>query len=249
MSLPWCVREHGGLTGLCSGFDLPSYVDKAFTKLTSDIQLTAGVNIGDYATTLTYTQPDVEVKTDESLNLLLPILAQPIVQKIVDGSVLGIETVLIKDIKENSFGTSLKGSIRNAGPCEFTSPVSEGGLGGLTDCVAVDAKIEFPSGLTIEWNGASIGSIDMPAIDFVGDVGASFEVDATFKVASVDHLTEFTKVMLTEESFDWVISGSNLSGEHWYLLARWKSVADIVVQSLRLVSRFLISHCRTRRSR
>ncbi|RDX40651.1 hypothetical protein OH76DRAFT_1365915 [Lentinus brumalis] len=181
-----------------TGFDLPSYVDKAFTKLTSDIQLTAGVNIGDYATTLTYTQPDVEVKTDQSLNFLLPILAQPIVQKIVDGSVLGIETVLIKDIKENSFGTSLKGSIRNAGP--------------------FDAKIEFPSGLTIEWNGASIGSIDMPAIDLVGDVGASFEVDATFKVASVDHLTEFTKVMLTEESFDWVISGSNLSGESWYLL-------------------------------
>ncbi len=190
------------------------------------------MNIGDYATTLTYTQPDVEVKTDQSLNLLLPILAQPIVQKIVDGSVLGIETVLIKDIKENSFGTSLKGSIRNAGPCEFTSAVLRGWEDWLTFLLAVDAKIEFPSGLTIEWNGASIGSIDMPAIDLVGDVGASFEVDATFKVASVDHLTEFTKVMLTEESFDWVISGSNLSGESWYLLTRWEAVADMVYMVL-----------------
>ncbi|RPD70056.1 hypothetical protein L226DRAFT_261105 [Lentinus tigrinus ALCF2SS1-7] len=176
---------------LFTGFDLPSYVDKAFTKLTSDVELTAGVNIGEYATTLSYTQPDVEIKTDKSLNLLLPILAQPIVQKIVDGSVLGIETVLIKDIKEDSFGTSLKGSIKNAGP--------------------FDAKISFPAGLSIEWNGASIGSIDMPTIDVVGDVGADFEVDATFKVASVDHLAEFTKTMLTEESFDWVISGTNLS--------------------------------------
>ncbi|RPD52194.1 hypothetical protein L227DRAFT_623401, partial [Lentinus tigrinus ALCF2SS1-6] len=161
---------------LFTGFDLPSYVDKAFTKLTSDVELTAGVNIGEYATTLSYTQPDVEIKTDKSLNLLLPILAQPIVQKIVDGSVLGIEMVLIKDIKEDSFGTSLKGSIKNAGP--------------------FDAKISFPAGLSIEWNGASIGSIDMPTIDVVGDVGADFEVDATFKVASVDHLAEFTKTML-----------------------------------------------------
>ena len=76
---------------------------------------------GEYPTTLTYSQSDVEIKTDDSLNLLLPILAQPIVQKIVTGSVLGIETVLIKDVQQNSFGTSLKGSITNAGPCASLS--------------------------------------------------------------------------------------------------------------------------------
>ena len=75
----------------------------------------------------------------------------------------------------------------------------------------VDAKIAFPEGLVIEWNGKALGSMNMPEINVVGDVGASFEVDATFAVADVDHLTDFTKVMLTEESFDWVISGSNLS--------------------------------------
>ena len=80
------------------------------------------LRIGDYPTTLTYSQPGVAVKTDKSLNLLLPILAQPIVQKIVTGSVLGIETVLIKDVQQNSFGTSLKGSITNAGPCASLSP-------------------------------------------------------------------------------------------------------------------------------
>lgn len=52
----------------------------------------------------------------------------------------------------------------------------------------------------------------MPDIDIASDVGATFEIDANFEVADVDHLTNFTKVMLTEESFDWVISGSNLSG-------------------------------------
>ncbi|KAI8977823.1 hypothetical protein BD414DRAFT_466746 [Trametes punicea] len=178
-------------SSLFKGFDLPSYVDQAFTKLRSDVQLSAGVMIGDYATTLQYTQPDVETKTDKSLNMILPILAQPIVQKIVSGSVLGIETVIIKDVQENSFGTSLKGSITQAGP--------------------FDAKISFPQGLTIEWSGAPLGSIKMPDVNIAADVGASFEVDATFEVADVDHLTNFTKVMLTQESFDWMISGSNLS--------------------------------------
>lgn len=100
-----------------SGFDLPTYVDAAFQKLTADVELSSGVNIGQYQTSLSYTQLGVTIKTDKSLNFILPVLAQPIVQKIVGGSVLGIETVLIKDVKENSFGTSLKGSITNAGPC------------------------------------------------------------------------------------------------------------------------------------
>ncbi|KAI0643298.1 hypothetical protein C8Q79DRAFT_1012595 [Trametes meyenii] len=178
-------------SSLFKGFDLPTYVDKAFTKLRSDVQLTAGVTIGDYATTLQYTQANVETKTDKSLNMILPILAQPIVQKIVSGSVLGIETVIIKNIQERTFGTSLKGSITQAGP--------------------FDAKISFSEGLTIEWSGRPIGSIKMPDLDIAANVGANFEIDADFEVADVDHLTSFTKVMLTEESFDWVISGSNLS--------------------------------------
>ncbi|KAI0821788.1 hypothetical protein BC628DRAFT_1341231 [Trametes gibbosa] len=177
---------------LFKGFDLPTFVDQAFTKLHSDVVLTAAVNIGEYATTLQYTQTGVETKTDKSLNNILPVLAQPIVQTIVSGSVLGIETVIIKDIQEKSFGTTLKGSITQAGP--------------------FDAKITFPAGLTIEWAGAPIGSIKMPDINIASDVGATFEIDAIFDVADVDHLTNFTKVMLTEQSFDWVISGSNLSG-------------------------------------
>lgn len=44
---------------------------------------------GEYSTTLNYTQLDVPIATDSSLDLILPVLAQPIVQKIVSGSVLG----------------------------------------------------------------------------------------------------------------------------------------------------------------
>ena len=109
---------------MCSSWRMSTLVRLRFLLLTL-LLLTCCLVTADYPTTLTYVQPDVQTKTDESLHLLLPMLAQPIVQKIVSGSVLGIETVLIKDIKENSFVTSLKGSITDAGPCSshFTLPV------------------------------------------------------------------------------------------------------------------------------
>ncbi|TFK44582.1 hypothetical protein BDQ12DRAFT_661303 [Crucibulum laeve] len=174
-----------------SGFDLPTFVQSAFKKLKSDVELSADVTLGDYQTTLQYTQSAVPTVTDKSLNLILPILALPIVQKIVGGSTLGIDTVLITDPQQNSFGTKLKGSISNAGP--------------------FDAKIAFPSGLTVTWAGKALGSIKMDDVQITGDVGGSIDVDSAFQVADVDHLTDFTKVLLTDEFFDWEISGENLT--------------------------------------
>jgi hypothetical protein len=95
---------------LCRGFNLPTFVDTAFKKLTSDVELQSDVSIGewwekggvfagallltetsvgDYQTTLQFTQLGVPTATDDSLNYLLPILARPLVQKIVDATVLG----------------------------------------------------------------------------------------------------------------------------------------------------------------
>ena len=76
--------------------------------------------------------------------------------------------------------------------------------------------------------------MNMPEINVVGDVGATFEVDGTFNVADVGHLADFTKMMLTQESFEWVISGSNLTGafsssfgfEHGWLTRCASSVGD-----------------------
>ncbi|EPQ57376.1 hypothetical protein GLOTRDRAFT_120580 [Gloeophyllum trabeum ATCC 11539] len=174
-----------------TNFSLPTFVDAAFKQLRSDVELTSVVNIGDYQTTLQYTQKGVPTVTDESLNLLLPILAQPIVQKLVTQSLLGIDTVLITDPKQNSFETKLSGSITNAGP--------------------FDANIVFGSGLTVSWSGKPLGSMKMPDVKLTGNVGAQLDLDATFEVADVDHLSDFTKVLLTEESFDWEIAGENLT--------------------------------------
>lgn len=104
--------------------------------------------------------------------------------------------------------------------------------------ILVDASISFPSGLNIAWQNKSLGTIQMPSINITGDVGGNFSVDAMFNVADVDHLTDFTKVgfdqlcsfsscltrfiqeLVTSESFEWQISGENLTGEQFTGMAR-----------------------------
>ncbi|KAJ7497141.1 hypothetical protein FB451DRAFT_1457944 [Mycena latifolia] len=164
----------------------------AFKKLQSDVELTAGVTIGDYQTSLKYTQNSLPTKTDSSLDLILPVLAQPIVQRIVGGSLLGLDTVLIKDPQQSSFTSVLKGAITNAGP--FDAAIAFGG-----------------KGLTVNWAGQAIGHITMDPLKVAADTGATLDTTSTFTVADVDHLTAFTKTLLTEESFDWEITGDNLT--------------------------------------
>jgi hypothetical protein len=219
------AQSEGGLRlskrqgNIYTGFDLPSYVLRAFAQLTVNVDLVSTVNIGasclpdspsmrmlssepgDFVTALTYSQTGVPVLTDSSLNLLLPVLAQPIVQvrswqgppeaglkrpqKIVDGAVLSVDTILITDPQLNSFGTTLTGSITNSGP--------------------FDAVITFTQGLTVSWNGAPLGQIAMPNVSLVGDVGATLNLQAAFSVANVGTLTDFTGYLLNTPSFTWQV--------------------------------------------
>ncbi|GAA6027071.1 hypothetical protein JCM8097_006088 [Rhodosporidiobolus ruineniae] len=174
-----------------TGFDLPSYVLEAFAGLEVNVDLLSRLNIGDYTTTLAYSQPSVPAYTDQSLTLLLPVLARPIVQKIVDGAALGIETVMITDPSNSAFTAGLVGSITNSGP--------------------FDAVISFPEGLTVSWNGAPLGQIAMPNVSLTGDVGADLNIESAFSVADVGHLTDFTAYLLTEPSFVWQIYSQNIA--------------------------------------
>jgi hypothetical protein len=58
----------------------------------------------------------------------------------------------------------------------------------------VDAKISFPNGLTVNWNGSPLGTLKLDEVDVVGDVGATLNTDGDFAVGDVGRLTEFTKV-------------------------------------------------------
>lgn len=51
----------------------------------------------------------------------------------------------------------------------------------------------------------------MPNVSLTGDVGAQLDFTADFSVADVDHLANFTVALLTTESFEWDISGEDLT--------------------------------------
>lgn len=63
----------------------------------------------------------------------------------------------------------------------------------------------------------------MPDVQLAADEGAQLDITADFSVSDVGHLTNFTRVLLTEASFEWEIAGDNLTisalGEHLILLS------------------------------
>ena len=69
-----------------TNFNLPNYVDKAFSSASCDINILSTSSIGDYTIDITFLQSNVKLITDDSLHKLLPVLAKPIVQKIIDGA-------------------------------------------------------------------------------------------------------------------------------------------------------------------
>lgn len=97
-------------------------------------------------------------------------------------------------LTRTSSATHLRGSITNAGPCKylhFSCPCCI-----LTSLSVVDAKIDFPAGLDVAWQGNMFGNIKIDAVKVTGDVGATLDNDSTFNVVDLGTLTEFTKVCL-----------------------------------------------------
>lgn len=176
---------------LYTGFNLPDYVDRAFAVATLDLVINSDATIGDYATALTFSQSNVPLGTDSSLNLLLPILASPIVQKIVDNAILNIDRVTILNPQENTFQAAIQGTITSSGP--------------------FDATISFPQGLTIYWQGQVLVSTSFPDVALAGDTGAAINVQVDAQIPDVGYLEQFTEFLLTQPSFVWSIRGEGLS--------------------------------------
>ena len=66
----------------------------------------------------------------------------------------------------------------------------------LISYISVDARISFPSGLTISWQGKPLGKVSLSDVDVIGDVGGIIDVESRFDVLDVGHLTDFTKVCM-----------------------------------------------------
>lgn len=107
-----------------TGFNLPNFVDKAFSVASANLEITTEAQVGVFLAPITFSQLNVPLKTDDSLHLLLPVLSKPVVQKIIDGSILSIDRVTILNPAQKKFQTHLVGEINYSGPLmlRFNSP-------------------------------------------------------------------------------------------------------------------------------
>jgi hypothetical protein len=174
-----------------TGFNLANYVLQAFAGARADLVITSNALIGEYGTTLTFSQNDVPLGTDQTLLLLLPPVALPIVQQIVDKSILNIDRVTITEPQPGGFVASLQGALTNSGP--------------------FDAVVSFPTGLDIFWEGQLLTSTAFPDITLTGDLGSSINVQLQGSIPDIDYFTTFLKAAITGPSFVWTIRGSGLS--------------------------------------
>lgn len=171
-------------------FNLTNYVAESFAHATSNMSILANTTVGDYHTPISMAQLNVPLATDNTLFYLLPVLAQPIVQKIVDGALLALDTVTVLDPQEDTFGVRLQGTLTQAGP--------------------FDGLVHFPQGMRVNYQGRLLGHIPFPDITLVGDVGATINVTTTFSVANVSFMEEFTKDALNNPSFTWDIASDGI---------------------------------------
>ncbi|KAF9421486.1 hypothetical protein BGZ94_008824 [Podila epigama] len=179
-----------------AGFNLPTFVKAAMEGLKVDVAMTVDVLVGEYATSLTLTQPGVPTLTDDTILKLLPIVGRPIAQAIVDLATLSFSSVMINSPAETDFTTNINGLIGNTGP--------------------FDAVISFPSGSSVAWlkdgNESPIGQIAMPEVSAKADVGAVLALtNVPFHVASAGNMGDFVAYSLKAESFEWSVVASNIT--------------------------------------
>ena len=178
-------------SNLFSGFNIAQYTLQAMKALKVDLALSSTLAIGQYVNDLAFSQAGVAVGTDESVTQFIPIVGQPIVQQIVDGSELAFESVMLSSPTESSFNVQMKGSITKSGP--------------------MDATISFPSPLTVTWQGKVLGTVTMANIEAKANVGASFDVPGTFTIANSGDMGTFAAYMINNPSFEWEITSGDVS--------------------------------------
>ncbi|KAI7900771.1 uncharacterized protein BX663DRAFT_438815 [Cokeromyces recurvatus] len=173
-------------SSLFSDFNISSYVIDAMKALKVDISLFSNIQIGEYLDELVLSQSGVAISTDNSITQLIPLVGQPIVQQIVDGSVLAFKTIVLSSPTNDNFIVRMRGSITNTGP--------------------MDAIISFPTSLKVFWQGEILGTVTMPDIHTKADFGASFDVKGKFSIANTDDMSRFAAYLINNDDFIWDIT-------------------------------------------
>lgn len=143
----------GSPRGCQSGqqFDVYGAILRSLADITVTLQIDSTVKIDDYETELAFVQNNVPAVTDRSALNLIGAVAVPVVQGIVDASVLSVATADVTDITDSGFNAALQGSLLNTGP--------------------FDALISFPNGVDVIFMGNKIATIALPPICAPGSVG------------------------------------------------------------------------------
>ncbi|KAI8873166.1 hypothetical protein GQ42DRAFT_118311 [Ramicandelaber brevisporus] len=172
-------------------FNIPDFVKNALKRLAADLDIKSNIQVGKYKTQINLIQKDLLISTDDSMRFLIPKVARPIVQKIVNGAVMGVDTVFMHEAKETSAKVQMAGSITNSGP--------------------FSASFSFAEPMEVHWNDKPIGNVKLESIQNKANVGATFKQDPLMSITDVAHMTDFASFMMNKESFSWGLKSSNLS--------------------------------------
>ncbi|ORX55671.1 hypothetical protein DM01DRAFT_1335066 [Hesseltinella vesiculosa] len=176
---------------LFNTFNISQFVIDAAKALKADLNLDSTLKVGEYQTDLAFVQNTVQVNADWTITRLIPIVGQPIVQAIVNGAVLGFDTLVLSNPTETNAAVQMKGSITKAGP--------------------MNAQISFPGPLSVRFQGKEIGTATMPTINSLADQGAQFDVPSNFVITDGQGMQNFAAYMINNPSFEWEIYSPSVS--------------------------------------
>ncbi|KAG0343775.1 hypothetical protein BG004_005003 [Podila humilis] len=119
--------------------------------------------------------------------LLLFVILPKLVQSIVNHSTMSMNQLNMTDATETNVRVSLTGGIANAG--------------------IFPATIEFPEPILVQWEGKTLGSMNMSPVKASG--GSATIVDATtFTIVDKEAFRTFAKSMLSIEDFTWTLTST-----------------------------------------
>lgn len=182
----------GGNESSCpanGAFDLQGAMLQALKSLQVRIPAVTDTQIGDYNVTLNFTQYNVPVVSDTTALHLLGPAGAPLIQRIVNESVLTFSQGNITRVTSDGFDVALAGALQTNAP--------------------TNAMIEFPQPIEIRWQGTLIASITLPPICTIPGQGVpDYRTAGHVTITNQDGFTRFATYILHNPDFTWDISSN-----------------------------------------
>lgn len=126
--------------------------------------------------------------------LLFPVVTA-IVQLVVNRTTLNIEVAQISSPQNNSFGLALNGFVAHTG--------------------IISATIDFTEAISVTWlneqgTEVPIGTMTLPDTLHTHSKRAGLNQSTTFHITDSDNFAKFAQAMITQPTFTWGLSSSNL---------------------------------------